>query len=79
MRELRIKQLAAGAGPTAFTAVSRPVYSKCHTVFVMPLSSFYAKGYNVDVMLLSKGIQVTLYSGRNIFFLEPLGLYQLAI
>lgn len=80
MRELRINQLAAGAGPAPFPAAWRPAYSKCHTVFVMPLSCFYAKGCNVDVVLLSKGPKVALYvRWKAIFFLGPLGLIQLSV
>lgn len=60
MRKLRINQRGAGAGLALFTAMCRDVYSKCHMVFAMPLSWFYTRGYNVDVVLLFRRTRVTL-------------------
>jgi len=44
MRKLGIKLLGAEAGLALFIASWWGMYSKCHTIFVMPLSWFYSSG-----------------------------------
>lgn len=78
MRKLRINQRGAGAGLALFTAIWRDVYSKCHMVFAMPLSWFYTRGYNVDVVLLFQKDQSNLARQME-GFLEALVLFRVSI